>query len=38
MKAADWQRFGASLERVRDRLLETGELDVTEESNDAKPG
>lgn len=38
MKAADWQRLDAALVRARKKLLETGELDVGDGSDDAKKG
>ena len=38
MKAADWQRLDAALERARKKLLETGELDVRDGSDDTEKG
>lgn len=38
MKAADWQRVDAALERARKKLLRTGELDVRDGSDDIEKG
>jgi len=38
MKAADWQRLDAALERARKNLLELGELDVRDGSDDTQRG
>ena len=38
MKAGDWQRLSAALERARKKLLETGELDVRDGSEDTEKG
>ena len=38
MNAADWQRLDAALERTRKKLLETGELDVRDGSDNTEKG
>ncbi len=38
MKAADWQRLDSALGRAREKLLETGELDVRDGSDDTEKG
>ena len=38
MKAADWQRLDAALERARKNLLERGELDIRDGSNGTEKG
>jgi hypothetical protein len=38
MKAADWQRLDIALEPARKRLLETGELDIRDGSDDTEKG